>query len=395
VRAQEGPWGLVLDRLTREVTAALRRRPPAEERLAGVLRAVGARSELGRALLADAASTLARRGGFARPLFLGAIRALTEIDDGGAVEPLLAALAAEEVTLSVVGAACFCSARALKVPLLRAASSRSPQLAFAAEVARLRRGEARGEPLAALALRLKEASRIELCADLFWPLLQEPSQPAALAPALVVLRDADRHLGRWLLLAELAVRAGDLTSRQHAQRLARQGPVSARGAWALVDWALSGDPSPPGQKSPLDVLIRLSDRPTTERDLSFLFRLAEVRALQLQAHLQGAAERVEQGEERGIRAAFFLIRDHGRDDLRASLRKVLRGRREGSWGLATAALHDLDDEGADEAAERCLSARSLTAVAWGGLVKASLASERREPLLTECRYRHLHLGLLA
>jgi hypothetical protein len=385
----------VVERLTREVTAALRRRPPAEERLAGALRAVGARSELGRALLVDVASTLARRGSFDRPLFLGAIRALTERDDEGAVEPLLAALAAEEVTPGAVGAACFCSARGLEAPLLRAASNRSPQLAFAAEVARLRRGEARGEPLAALALRLKEASRIELCAELFWPLLREPSQPAALAPALVVLRDADRHLGRWLLLAELAVRAGDLSSRHHAQKLAQQGPVSARGAWALVDWALSGDRSPPGQKSPLDALIRLSDRPTTERDLSFLFRLAGVRALQLQAHLQGAAERVEQGDEGGIRAAFFLIRDHGRDDLRGSLRKVLRGRREGSWGLAAAALHDLGDEGAGEAAERCLGARSLTAVAWGGLVKASLASDLREPLLTEVRYRHLHLGLLA
>ncbi|MDW8249302.1 MAG: hypothetical protein RMJ98_08375, partial [Myxococcales bacterium] len=303
----------MIERLTQEVMVALRRRPPSEKRLAGALRAVGAWSELGRALLADVTSTLARRGAFDRPLFLGALRALAEVDDRRVVEPLVAALSAEEVSLGVVAAACFCSDQALAMPLLRAASSRSPQLAFAAEVARLRRGETRGEGLEALALRLKEASRIELCTELFWSLLQEPTQPEALAPALVILRDADRHLGRWLLLGELAVRAGDTTSRLHAQRLARKGPVSARGAWTLADWALSGESRPPSLRSPLDALIRLSDRPTNERDLSFLFRLASACAVQVHAHLESAAERVEQGDEKGIRAAFFLIRDYGRD----------------------------------------------------------------------------------
>jgi hypothetical protein len=412
------PWGPVLERLTREVTAALRRRPPAEERLAGALRAVGAWSEQGLALLADAAVTLARRGAFDRPLFLGSLRALVEAGDPRAAEVLRVALAAEDVALGAVGAACFADDKGLAAPLVRAASNRSPQIAFAAELARLRRGESTGGSLAALALRLKEASRIELCSEVFWPLLRVAPLDRVVTPALAVLREAERHLGRWLLLAELAVRAGDEAPRLHAEELARQGPVSARSAWSLAAWALSLAPAPPNLKSPLDALMRLSDRPTNERDLSFFFRLAEAQERQLQGPLEGAAGRLPQGEDDSIRAAFFLIRDHGQEDLRAKLRGVLRVRREGSWGLAAAALYDLQDQGAEELARRCLSARSLTAVAWGGLVLASLASPTspaapaspasavspasptsplfsRGPLLTEPRYRHLHRGLLA
>ena len=389
-----GPGARVLGRLTREVTAALRRRPSGEERLAGALRAVGARWGEGRALLADAAATLVKRGATARPLLAGALGALIEAEDERGSEALAGALGAEE-GLGLLGLAARCGSGALEGPLLRAASSRSPQVAFAAETARLLRGESGGGALEALALRLKEASRIELCTELFWPLLQGGKAPAGLAPALAVLRGAERHLGRWLLLAELAVAAGDRGPVAHARGLAEQGPASARSSWALVGWVLAGEGEPPALRLSLDALVRLSDRPTTERNLSFLFRMAGERALPLRSHLEGLAAGLGQATEGAIRAAFFLARDHDREDLRAGLRGVLRSRREGGWGLAAAALHDLGDPGAEELAERCLEARSLTAVAWGGLVLASLAEGPRPPLLTEACVRHLHLGLLA
>lgn len=387
--------GLALKRLTKEVTAALRRRPPGEERLAGALRALAPKSEEGLALLVDTATTLARRGAFERPLLQGSLRALVEVGDERVAHVLSAALSTDDVPLGVLGAICFCKEKSLEGALVRGAIGRPPPVLFVVEMARVLRGESRGDSLEALALRLKEASRIDLCSEVFWPMLRAEQPCEEATAALAVFRDAERHLGRWRLLAELAVRSGDERPRQRAQTLASEGPVSARGAWALIDWALSRSTEPPPHRSSLDVLVRLSDRPTNEKNLSFLFRLASLGALQLRAHLEGLAEHLATGDENAIRAAFFLIRDHGREDLRERVRGVARLRKEGSWGLAAAVLHDLGDSAAEEIAKNCLEARSLTAVAWGGLVLSSMTEPARVPLLVEPRVRQLHLGLLA
>jgi len=63
--------------------------------------------------------------------------------------------------------------------------------------------------------------------------------PVAMGPALGVLRSAERHLGRWLVLAEVAVKAGDRSPLDEAKQKSEVGPPSARAAWSLVHWALS------------------------------------------------------------------------------------------------------------------------------------------------------------
>lgn len=395
-----GAEAAVVRRLTAEVTAALRRRPPNEERLSGALRVLGASSEPLRELLEDAGRTLGRRGALGRPLFEAAARTLAEAGDDRAEGLLKEALPRDPQggdvpgVLALLSAAGCCRGEGLAEALHRAAVNRHAHVALAAGVARLERGEGRGEGLADLALRLKEAHRVAVCGDILEPLARRSPPSPELLPALSVLRGAERYLGRWLLLAGMAARSGDVAPLGHAEEQAEQGPVSARGAWALVAWALSQAPAPPPQRASLDVLMRLSDRPFTERDLSFLFRLADARALQLRALLEGLAEKLPLGDESAARAAFYLARDHGRDDLRKSLADALKARREGGWGVAAAALHDLGERAAAEAAARaCLGARSSVAMTWGLLVLRAL--ENPAPLLTETHCRRLNVGLLS
>src|SRR4029078_1173857 len=92
------------------------------------------------------------------------------------------------------------------------AAGRQSQLAFGAETARVCRRESNGAHLTSIAPMIKESHRISLCVDVFVPLAR--SAPAllpsvAVGPALSVLRGAERHLGRWLVLADVATKAGD------------------------------------------------------------------------------------------------------------------------------------------------------------------------------------------
>src|SRR4029079_7932549 len=98
----------------------------------------------------------------------------------------------------------------------RGASTGTALLAFAAELARVARGESTGTPLLALAPKLKEEYRIALCRDVFVPLRQGPALGPGGTPAGAVLRGAERHLGRWLVFAEVEQRAGDETARREA-----------------------------------------------------------------------------------------------------------------------------------------------------------------------------------
>ena len=67
-----------------------------------------------------------------------------------------------------------------------------------------------------------------MCVELFVPLVRAMPVAKHVGPALSVLRGAERHLGRWLVLAEVAVRAGDLTPLEEAQGRAVSGPSSSR-----------------------------------------------------------------------------------------------------------------------------------------------------------------------
>lgn len=387
-----------IERLVAEVRAAVRRRPAHEAKLAGTLRALAQHSpELLRELLV-AVEVVARRGSFDRPLYAAAVRALGEQADPLLVPILIRVLSSDDAGgLASLAAACFTKEASLSEPLSRAAQSRHPVLAFAAEVARLSRGEDRGSRIAALAPKIKEAHRISLCNELFVSLAAAAPLPAQIAPALSVLRDAERHLGRWLLLGELAVRAGDRRPLQEASARAKSGAESARVAWSLVAWALDERARPPAARPSSELIARLSDRPSAERDVAFLFRMAAARAEAARPLLQGMTRGAALEDDRAIRAALHLCRDYGEERQLTALSQAGRStRRDGLSGLAAAALYDC---GQSTEALRLASAlegsRHLPAVGWAGLVRAATAGARSGRLVSESTFRRVQHGLCA
>src|SRR5580692_8639727 len=240
-------------RFEQEIEAALRRRSVVEGKLAGALRAVAPLSPALRTSLGEATGVLLGRGAFHRELYICGLRTLAEAQDRQAVSLLRRALADDEAGGSAaLSAACFARDADLSVPLAKIAASRQSHLAFGAELARVARGESNGALLAQLAPMIKESHRIAMCIELFVPLTRAQPLAKEVGPALAVLRGAERHLGRWLVLAEVAVMAGDLSPLQEAEVTAASGPQSSRAAWTLVAWALRatragahGEPQPP------------------------------------------------------------------------------------------------------------------------------------------------------
>lgn len=384
-----------VERLVGEVRAALRRRPAHEARLAGTLRALAGHSpELSRELLV-AVETVARRGSFERPLYSAAVRSLSERGDAGLTPVLAKALGSEQAGgLSSLAAACFTHDASLSAPLSRAAQSRHPVLAFAAEVARLSRGEERGSRIASLAPKIKEAHRIALCGELFVSLLGRRPLPLAIAPAVAVLRDAERHLGRWLLLGEVATRAGDPKPLREAQTRAASGPESARAAWSLVAWALDERSAAPSTRPTVDLIARLSDRPSAERDATFLFRMAAARAPSARSMLEGIAKPTPLTDEMSVRAALHLYRDYGQSSQVAALVEAGKSpRRDALRGLAAAALYDC---GQASDALRLVAeldgSRQLPALAWCSLVRVTAAGGRDGQLVSELNFRRVQQG---
>jgi hypothetical protein len=382
-------------RLDADVRAALKRKPVHEAELAGALRVVARYSPRLRGSLVEAFETTVRRCSFERPLYGALARALCELGDERAVQALGRALSSEEAGgLAGLSAAALTRDAALTEPLAKLAASRHPHVALAAEVARVARHESNGAHATAVAPKIKEAHRIALCQEVFVPLLWEPPLDAGIAPALAVLRDAERHLGRWLVLGEVAARSGDRGPLEQARHQARHGSQGARPAWELVAWALDREAREPSVRANVELVSRLSDRPSANRDTTFLFRLAQAKSESARTMLEALTRGPLPASEQGVRAALHLARDYGVERCREQLFDVARHpRRERLRGLAAAALFDL---GAHAEALSALGVRDteqkLPSLGWTLVVRACASGAAEGPVVTESRFRRLQLG---
>jgi len=383
----------VVARLRAELRAALRRRPAQEARLAGVLRALAPHSAGLCDGLLEAFELMVKRASYERPLYAASARVLGECFDRRALPSFKKALEAEDCgNFATLSAACRTTDPGLAEALAKVARSRHAHLAFAGEVARIARGESGGEHVTSLAPKIKESHRIALCLELFVPLTWSKPLSPAIGPALAVLREAERHLGRWLVLGEVAARAGDGAPLAEASARANEGPLSSRAAWAMVVWALSFTSPPPAIRPTVELVARLSDRPSADRDTTFLFRLARQKAPAARAMLESLAKG-PLNDESGVRAALHLVRDY--DDPRP--RELLRvaatsSRREALRGLAVAALFDVGDrDWAIDCAKSLIASRHLASVAWGALIQAAHAKNAPE-VSTEPSVRRIQFG---
>ncbi len=385
--------GQVVSRLSADLRAALRRRPAQELRLAGVLRALAPYSATLCDGLLEAFELMVKRASFDRPLYAATARAVAELPDRRSTPAFKKALEVEEtVNLATLSAACRTSDPALAEALAKVARGRHAHLAFAAEVARIARGESLGAHVMSLAPKIKESHRIALCLELFVPLTWSNPLTSAIAPALAVLRGAERHLGRWLILAEVAARAGDPGPLRDAAERASAGPPSSRAAWTMVAWALAFNTPPPAIRPTVELVARLSDRPSADRDTTFLFRLARQKAPAARPMLE-VLTKSPLSDESGVRAALHLVRDY-EDPRPLELLRVAATspRRETVRGLAAGALFDAGErELALDCAKALLGSRQLASLAWGALIQAAHANGSTE-IVTEPTIRRIQFG---
>ena len=274
-------------------------------------------------------------------MFLAAVRGLGELGDKRAVALVKLGAEHDESATAALCAAAWLSDASLAPVLNKAATQRSAHIAFTAELSRVVRGESPGAHLRGLAPKIKESHRIALCAEVLVPVARISKVPGGVQHALEVLRDAERHLGRWLVMAEVAVHGGDLKPIQEAREKSNEGPGGARAAWAYVAWALDPSLPPPAARPTTELVARLSDRPSADRDTKFLFRLASAGVRTTRPLLETFAREISRADDDAVRAASYLVRDHGREDLVPQLVEVAKtGPRDELRGLAVAALWD-------------------------------------------------------
>ncbi len=390
----------VIERLREEVMASLRRRSPNERRLAGVLRALSVHSALSRALLAEAGDQCVQKKGFDRELFVAAVRGLGELGDRRAIPLIKAGAEHDESATAALCAASWSTDPSLATVLNKAATQRSAHIAFTAELARVIRGESPGAHLRGLAPKIKESHRISLCAEVLVPTARIPKVPAGVQYALEVLRDAERHLGRWLVMAEVAVHGGDLKPIHEAREKSNEGPGGARAAWAYVAWALDSSSPPPVARPTTELVARLSDRPSADRDTKFLFRLAAAGVKTTKQLLETFARELPKADDDdAVRAAAYLVKDHGREDLVAPLVEVARTAvRDELRGLAVAALWDAGrrDVARDLAKDLIAQKSGLFSSAWAALVLLADAGRipASQPIAHEPAVRWIQVGWL-
>jgi hypothetical protein len=384
----------VVARLVHELRSALKRKPAREAWLGGAVRTLFLHAPELEHELVSALELLVRRGSFDRPLYGAIARGLAEAQAPEAAPLLALALAAEEGGgLATLSAAGLTGDSPLAEPLAKLAGNRHAHVAFAAEVARVARGESNGAHASAIAPMIKEVHRIALCEDVLVPWVFRESLARGIGAGLAALRGAERHLGRWLLLAELGARAGDDSVREEAKHQAAIGPAGTRPAWTFVSFALDPGQREPSVRPNLELVTRLSDRPTADKDLSFLYRLAAARvenARPLLRHLtRGPLE-----NESAIRAALSLAREFEDARARTQLEHVVEnGRHEALRGLAAAALFDLGaHERAVMAAGELAESSKLPTLTFANLVLLAASGKESGPLVTEPRVRRIQLG---
>jgi hypothetical protein len=138
----------------------------------------------------------------------------------------------------------------------------------------------------------------------------------------------------------------------------------------------------------------LSDRPSADRDTTFLFRLAAAKAVAARPMLEGLAKAVPLADEVAVRAAMHLARDHGRAELKKAIAEVAMGKRDEVRGVGAAALWDLGEKDlARKAAEAAESSRLISSMTWGALVGAASAGKfAPSVLLAEPMFRRVQWG---
>lgn len=401
-----GALVVVERRIGEEVESSLQARNPCEAQLAGAVRALAPHSSSIRGVLAAAVKEMLKGEACDRELYVVGMRALADAGDKKLGPILATALKCDDFGgLPALSAACFVADSAITPLLARAAACSKTQLAFAAEVARLCRGEPTGARLFALAARLKEAHRISLSMELLLPLdlrIEEiaPQKCASLGDALHVLRGSERHLGRWLLMGELAHRGGDPRPLKEAVERTSTGPDSSRAAWSLVAWALDPKRGTNGTRPTSELVARLSHRPSADRDTAFLFRMASSGVDVARPMLEALLRTKPLGDDVAVRAAYTLARQFDRNTFLNEVIEFARGsERDDIRGLSAAALWDLGDkERAQDIAGSLAGSPDLRALAWSALVSTAAAAngtpKRDKPLeiLTETAFRRIQLG---
>lgn len=386
-----------VDRLETELRSALRRRPANEARLGGALQLLAPYSDRLREAMLAALDVLVHREVYLRPLYLFILRGLVACREQ-AVAPLLCRVLSRDDGggLGTLAAAAMCTQSGIGAPLVKLAVSRSPHLSFAGELARVARGESAGQGLTESALRIKESHRLEVVNCLVLPLVRERQICPGAQAGIRVLQDAERHLGRWLLFGELAQLCGDTSPLITARERVAKGPSSARSAWSLVAWSLQGGSTSLTVRPTVEMVSRLSDRPSAERDLSFLFRMAAARIATARPMLEALCSSQHLGNECAVRAAGYLLREDGdRSDLQRRLLDVVRSaKQEDLRGLALAALQGSRPDVAANATPDFVRSRQLQNTVFSALVRLAQKGRPVSDLLSEPVYRRGQLGWL-
>jgi hypothetical protein len=161
-----------------------------------------------------------------------------------------------------------------------------------------------------------------------------------------------------------------------------------------VAWALDPRAAPPQARPTVELIARLSDRPSAERDATFLFRLAGAQAPSARSMLEGMVRGATLGDEMAVRAALHLCRDYGQARQLSALAQAGKSpRKDALRGLAAAALHDCG-----QTSEALLLAaeldgtRHLPALGWASLVRAAAAGARLGHLVSELNFRRVQRG---
>jgi hypothetical protein len=141
-------------------------------------------------------------------------------------------------------------------------------------------------------------------------------------------------------------------------------------------------------------MARLSERPTADRDMSFLFRLARAGAASVRPVLETLAKPMPLEDDLAVRAAMHLARDHGQKHMRDAIVTLASARRDDGRGVVAAALWDLREADlAKEAAEQAEDSRGIGSVAWGALVRAACDGQFAPDLmLGEPTFRRVQFG---